>query len=102
MIGNSPFRPRENGILVEILVQPRASTTSIIGIHDGALRVRVAAPPVYNAANNAVIELLSKRLGVRKRDIEIVSGATGKRKRLFVRGIEVETARAALAEPSQR
>lgn len=93
MTGTSPFHPHPDGVLVEIIVQPRASKTEISGIHDGALRVRVTAPPVEGAANDAIIDLLSKRLKIRKSDIQIVSGALTRRKRLLVRGIDVDTAR---------
>jgi uncharacterized protein (TIGR00251 family) len=58
-------------------------------VHDGALRVRIAAPPVDGAANAAIIELLAKALITRKSDVEIISGATGRRKRVLVRGATV-------------
>jgi uncharacterized protein (TIGR00251 family) len=85
-----------DGVVVAVYVQPRASRTAIAGVHDGALRLRVAAPPVAGAANHAVVELLSKQLGVRKADVEILSGASGRSKRVLVRGVDVAAARRAL------
>jgi uncharacterized protein (TIGR00251 family) len=93
----SPFQPHRDGTVIDLLVQPRASRSEIAGIHDGALRVRIAAPPVDGAANAAIIDFLSKQLKVRKSDIEITSGATGRRKRVLIRGIEPETVRQILA-----
>ena len=96
MADASPFHPHRDGTLIDVLVQPRASKSEITGIHDGALRIRITAPAVEGAANDAVIGLLSKRLNLRKSDIEIVAGATGRRKRVRVQGIGVEDLRDAL------
>jgi uncharacterized protein (TIGR00251 family) len=85
---SGPFLPHRDGTQIDILVQPRASKSEITGVHDGALRIRIAAPPIEGAANHAIIELLSKRLGVRKAELRIVSGATGRRKRLLVQGCQ--------------
>ena len=74
------------GIRLNVYVQPRASRSEIVGEHDGALRVRLAAPPVDNAANDALVELLAKALGVAKRDIRVVTGATSRRKVVEVAG----------------
>ena len=96
MSDTTPFHPHRDGTLIDILVQPRASKSEITGVHDGVLRIRIAAPPVEGAANDAIDEFLSKRLMVRKSDVEIVSGASGRRKRVLVRQISPESARDAL------
>lgn len=96
MADASPFHPHRDGTLINVLVQPRASKSEITGIHDGALRIRIAAPPVEGAANDAIIGLLSKQLNLRKSDIVIVAGATGRRKLVRVQGIGVEDLRDAL------
>ena len=93
MTKTSPFHPHYDGALIDILVQPRASKSEITGVHDGALRIRIAAPPVEGSANDAIVEFLSKRLKLRKSDVQIVSGASGRRKRVLIRGISVELAR---------
>ncbi|MDX6611403.1 MAG: uncharacterized protein QOD75_589 [Blastocatellia bacterium] len=74
-------------ITFQVRVVPRASRSKIAGEHDGALRIRVTAPPVDGAANEEVIRLLAKALGVTRRNVEIVSGQTSKTKRIKVRGI---------------
>lgn len=75
------------GVRFEVRVQPRASRSEIVGEQEGALRVRLAAPPVDGAANDALIELLADLLDVPKRDIRIVSGATSKRKIIEADGV---------------
>ena len=68
-------------------VQPRASRNEIAGERDGALRVRVTAPPVDNAANEALVDLLAKALRIARRDIRIVGGATSRRKVVEIAGV---------------
>lgn len=65
---------------------PRASRSEIIGEHDGALRVRVAAPPVDGAANEELIRVLARALGVPRSAVEITSGLNSKLKQVRVRG----------------
>jgi uncharacterized protein (TIGR00251 family) len=75
------------GVRFEVRVQPRASRSEIVGEQEGALRVRLAAPPVDGAANDALIALLADLLNIPKRDIRIVSGATSKRKIIEAEGV---------------
>lgn len=82
---------------LEVLVQPRASRTELAGVHDGVLRIRVAAPPVDDAANRALIKFVADRLGVSKRSVRIASGGTSRRKVLEVEGMTREALTAALA-----
>jgi uncharacterized protein len=79
----------------EIIVRviPRAKKTEISGERDGALVVRVAAPPVEGAANDALIEFFSSRLRVPRRAIRIVSGERGRLKRLAIEGVTAEDVR---------
>ena len=70
-----------------VLVQPRASRTKVVGEHDGRLKIALAAPPVDGAANAALSAFLSDELGVRKSDVTLLEGDTGRRKRLAVRGV---------------
>ncbi len=89
MSGVSPFTPasREAGTVIALYVQPRSSKTEVSGLHDGALRLRVAAPPVDGEANAEIIAFLGKRLGVAKASIHIVSGESGRRKRVLIDGL---------------
>lgn len=76
-----------DGVLLPVLVVPRASRAVIEGVSDGALRIRLAAPPVDGAANEALRRFLAKKLGLKSGDIEIRSGERGRRKLLMLRGV---------------
>ncbi|MFL6336578.1 MAG: DUF167 domain-containing protein [Pyrinomonadaceae bacterium] len=69
-----------------VRVAPRASQTAAAGVHDGALKVRVAAPPVGGAANAELTRFLAKALGVPARSVEIVNGHASKLKLVRVAG----------------
>jgi uncharacterized protein (TIGR00251 family) len=78
------------GVRFDVRVQPRASRSEVAGEHDGALRVRLAAPPVDGAANEALMELLADVLRVAKRDVRIVAGEASRRKVVEIDGITPE------------
>ena len=71
---------------VEVRVQPRASRDSVGGLRDGALEVRVTAPPADGRANAAVCRLVARAFGVRPGAVQLVSGAKSRRKRLRIEG----------------
>lgn len=73
------------GTLLRLKVQPRASRNEIAGIAADELRVRVTAPPVDSAANEALIEFLASELQCRRGDLSIVRGSTSRHKVLLVR-----------------
>ena len=73
----------------EVRVQPRASRTEIMGEYNGAIRVRLSAPPVDGAANDALVELLAGELAVARRNVTIVSGASSRSKTVEVVGVDV-------------
>lgn len=81
----------ENALLVDIQVVPRASRVAVGPLVGARLRVAVKAPPVDGAANQAVILALAEAFGVRRGDVEIVRGATGKRKTVRVAGASAAT-----------
>ncbi|MEZ5421465.1 MAG: DUF167 domain-containing protein [Pyrinomonadaceae bacterium] len=71
----------------KVRVIPRASRTEIVGLIEGALKVRLKAPPVDGAANEELVKFLSKKLGIAKGNVEIISGQTSKIKRLRATGV---------------
>jgi uncharacterized protein (TIGR00251 family) len=79
--------PTVDGIRLSVRIQPGASRTEIVGEHGGALKIRVAAPPVDGAANEALLRFLADQLGVRRAAVTIRSGASGRAKVLRVAGI---------------
>ena len=70
-----------------VRVQPRASRSEIVGLHGDALKVRLSAPPVDGAANEALVELVADALGVAKRAVRIVSGESSRSKTVEVEGV---------------
>jgi uncharacterized protein (TIGR00251 family) len=84
------------GAVLELLVQPRASRTRAVGEHDGRLKLQLAAPPVDGEANAALVEFLARALGVRKADVTIARGETGRRKTVRVAGVTAQQVEAAL------
>lgn len=81
------------GIELDIRVVPRAKKSALGGVRDGALLIRLAAPPVDNAANDALVAFLSERLLVSRRAIRILSGERARRKRVAVDGVAADFAR---------
>jgi uncharacterized protein (TIGR00251 family) len=82
--------------LLDIHVIPRARQTEVAGERGGALLVRLAAPPVEGAANDALIDFLATALRLPRRAIRIVSGERSRRKRVAIAGMTPEQVRAIL------
>jgi uncharacterized protein (TIGR00251 family) len=74
-----------------VLVVSRASRSEIAGEHDGALRVRIAAPPVEGAANRELQRLLAKIFKLPQNAVEIIGGTNSKRKVVRLNGAEAAT-----------
>lgn len=91
-------RERGDSVRLAVRVQPRAARSAVTGVRDGALLVRVAAPPVDGAANEELVRLLAGWLGVARRDVSIVGGAASRSKLVDVRGVSVEAVRSLVTE----
>lgn len=89
---------RGSAVRVSIHVQPRAARSEIVGLHGAALKVRLQAPPVDGAANEALVTLLAERLGVARRAVRVVAGASSRAKTVEVDGTTEDAVRA-LAAP---
>lgn len=87
-----------SSVRVSVHVQPRASRSEIVGLHGTALKVRLQAPPVDGAANEALVALLAERLGVARRSVRVVAGLSSRAKTVEVDGT-TEAAVRALAAP---
>ena len=84
------------GAVLSVYVQPKASTTECVGIHGDALKIRVAAPPVDGAANDELMRFLARRLSIPSTSVQIHSGASGRHKRVLVKGATAEFVKARL------
>lgn len=73
---------------LRVHVQPRASRNEMVGWREGALAVRLTAPPVEGAANKACRDFLAAALGVRRADVELVSGEKSREKRFRIAGLD--------------
>ena len=80
---------RDGGVRFSVRVQPRASRTEIAGVQQGAIKVRLQAPPVDGAANEALVEFLADVFDVPRRMIRIVSGDTSRSKVVEVLGVGI-------------
>ena len=84
------------GCRIHLHVAPRASRTRVMGLHDGRVKLAVAAPPVEGQANDEIVKFLARALGVGRDAVRIASGDTGKRKIVEVRGVSADEAIAQL------
>ena len=81
------MREGPGGTVVEVRVIPRAAKSALAGERDGAVLVRLAAPPVDGQANDALLVFLAGVLGVPRRALSIVHGDKARQKRVLVAGM---------------
>jgi hypothetical protein len=79
------IRKTPEGIVFKVLIQPRSSRNMVAGLHEDALKIKLTAPPVDNAANRMCLKFLAKALGVSKSSLEIVAGRTSRNKQVLIR-----------------
>jgi uncharacterized protein (TIGR00251 family) len=89
-------RATPEGVVIDVLVAPRASRSKVLGLHDGRVKIALAAPPVDGAANDALVRLLAELLDVPRRAVRISAGESARRKTVAVAGTSVEHALARL------
>lgn len=78
---------KDDGIIFAVRVQPRASRSGVVGELDGALKIRLAAPPVDGEANEELIRFLAKLFGAPRQRVSILSGQTSKNKLIRIGGL---------------
>ena len=79
------IREHPEGITFKIFVQPQSDKNMIVGLHNDALKIKLTAPPVDNAANKMCVKFLAKSLGVSKSQVKIISGHTTRTKQVLLR-----------------
>jgi uncharacterized protein YggU (UPF0235/DUF167 family) len=84
------------GVVLPVKAEPGSRHQGVRGEHGGALKVAVRQAPEKGRANQALIEVLADELGVKRRQIELLGGATSGRKRFLIRGVALETLHARL------
>ena len=84
-----PHKKTKNGISLEIKVEPRSSKKCIAGImDDNIVKVKLTAPPVDDAANEQLIEVIAEELRIKKSQVKIIRGHTSKRKVVEITGLD--------------
>jgi uncharacterized protein len=81
---------RDGSLVLAVHVQPGAARTGLAGRHGDALKLRVTAPPVEGRANEAARTALAEALGLRRSQVELVSGASSRRKRFRLTGLTLD------------
>jgi len=89
--------PVADGVLIDVRLRPRASRAGVGGVREGALELRVCAPPVEGEANAAARELLAEALGVSRARIALHAGGKSRRKVFHVEGLDAAAARERIA-----
>jgi uncharacterized protein (TIGR00251 family) len=84
---------------LRVRLQPRARRNEVVGERDGAVLIRVTAPPVDGKANEALCRLVAKKAGVAPSRVTLLKGHTARDKTLDVDGVDIGTLRAALGLP---
>lgn len=77
--------PQADGVNLQIKVVPRAARSEIVEVRDGRVKIRIAAPPVDSAANQALVDFLAGCLGVSRADVRITRGLASRNKTVFIR-----------------
>ena len=91
-----PITRRTDGACLPVAVQPRARKDAVAGEHDGALKVRITAPPVEGAANRHLERFLADAFGLARSRVRVVAGEASRRKLVCLVGVDEGRARAIL------
>lgn len=92
------LEPRDGGVVLSVKAQPGAKRNALTGVHAGALKVAVSVAPEQGKANQAIAAMLAQALGLKKSDVELLSGQTSRAKKFLVRRLSVEELRGRLAK----
>jgi uncharacterized protein (TIGR00251 family) len=84
------FTEKNGAVIFTVRVVPRASKSEIVGALGGALKIRIAAPPVDGAANTELTKLLAKTFDISKTQVEIINGQTSKTKQIKISNLTIE------------
>lgn len=98
---NAPYlRPVADGVQLAVKVQPRASRNEIGETLGTELKIKVTAPPVDAAANEALVKFLAEKLDCPRGSVQLLRGETSRHKTILIRGVKLETIAARLANAS--
>ncbi len=89
-------------VLLSLHVQPKASKSRVVGLHDGCLKVAVAAPPIEGRANKEVVKLVAGILGIAARQVTVKTGALSRKKLLVITALPEAAIRAVVEKTLQK
>ncbi len=95
-MGTIDLQEKDGAVTLRVRVQPRASRDGVAGEHNGALKLRISAPPVNGKANEACRRLIATLVGVSPSSVEIIAGESSKDKLIRVHNVSAERVRARL------
>ena len=78
------YKVKNNGIMINIYLQPASKEDKVVGLYEGNLKIKIKEKPIEGKANEYLIKFLSKLFKVPKSEISIISGETSKKKRIFL------------------
>ena len=78
------LKEKEGAVIVEVLLQPRASRNELAGVQGGRLKIKVTAPPIEGKANEKLCEFLADLMGIGKQRVELIAGHRAKVKRVSI------------------
>ncbi len=83
-----PVKETEKGLVIQVRVLPRSSRCEVVGIQDGALKIKITSPPLEGKANDECVRFLADQLKIRKSQIEIIAGHKARKKTVAVSGLK--------------
>ncbi|MDH3801620.1 MAG: DUF167 family protein [Deltaproteobacteria bacterium] len=86
-------RDSDQGVVLKVQVQTRASRDEVVGPHGDSLKVRITAAPVAGAANKHLLKFLAKRLKIPQSQLSLKSGATSRAKSIEIEGMSADEVR---------
>ena len=92
MAHDPELSPSEGGAVLAVHVQPGAGRAEVVGRYGDALKLRVAAPPTGNRANDAVVALVAKEFNLSRAGVSVISGASSGQKRMRLPGVDLADA----------
>lgn len=88
----SYIRPSKDGLILQVIVVPRARASKLLGLYDGIPKISLAAPPIEGRANDELVSFLKEVFDLPARNIEILRGDSSRRKSVLLRGLSIEKA----------
>jgi len=92
------LREHADGVLMRVRVQPGAKRSAVLGVHNGALKVAVAAPPVDGKANDSLVSFFRGLFGLKRSQVSIHSGEKSREKSVLLTGVTAERIRSILGD----